>query len=82
MKCGVTVMDLVPETVVQSSCFDQADRMKNSRVMQTMDKINGSLGKEIVRTAVQGFERKYRLKTEFLSQRYTTRMDEILKITN
>jgi len=50
--------------------------------MQTIDNINSRLGKEIVRTAVQGFERKYRLKTEFLSQRYTTRMSEILKINN
>ncbi len=81
MKCGVTVMDLVPDTAVQSSCFDQADREKNGLVMQTIDNINRSLGKEIVRTAVQGFERKYRLKTAFLSQRYTTRMAEILKIT-
>ena len=82
MKCGVTVMDLVPEIAVQSSCFDQADRTKNGRVMQTIDNINRHLGKEIVRTAVQGFERKYRLKTDYLSQRYTTRMSEILKITN
>ncbi len=82
MKCGVTVMDLVPEMAVQSSCFDLADRTKNGRVMQTIDNINRHLGKEIVRTAVQGFERKYRLKTDYLSQRYTTRMSEILKITN
>jgi DNA polymerase V len=82
MKCGVTVMELVPESAVQSSCFDRADREKNGRVMQTIDNINSRLGKEIVRTAVQGFERKYRLKTEFLSQRYTTRMSEILKINN
>jgi DNA polymerase V len=82
MKCGVTVMELVPESAVQSSCFDGADRKKNGRVMQAIDKINSSLGKEIVRTAVQGFERKYRLKTEYLSPRYTTRMSEILKIQN
>jgi DNA polymerase V len=81
MKCGVTVMDLVPEAAVQSSCFDRADLEKNGLVMRTIDHINRSLGKEIVRSAVQGFERKYKLKTEYLSQRYTTRMAEILKIT-
>ena len=80
MKCGVTVMDLVPESSVQASCFDQADRKKNGLVMQTIDHINRSIGKEIVRTAVQGFERKYRLKADYLSPRYTTRMGEILKI--
>ncbi len=80
MKCGVTVMDLVPESSVQASCFDQADRQRNDLVMQTIDRINRSVGKEIVRTAVQGFERRYGLKAEYLSPRYTTRMDEILKI--
>jgi DNA polymerase V len=82
MKCGVTVMDLVPESVVQASFFDTADRERNQRMMRTIDQINGSIGKEILRAAVQGFERSYRLKTDYLSNRYTTRMSEILKIKN
>ncbi len=80
MKCGVTVRDLVPESAVQASCFDMADRGKNEQVMKTIDNINRAMGKELVRSAVQGFERKYRLKAEFLSPCYTTRMSDILKI--
>jgi DNA polymerase V len=80
MKCGITVKDLVPESSVQTSLFDSADLKKNARLMGTIDQINQSLGKEIVRAAVQGFERSYRLKTDYLSPRYTTRMGEILKI--
>lgn len=80
MKCGVTVMDLVPESSVQASCFDRADAGKNKKIMKTVDGINQSMGKEILRAAVQGFERSYRLKAEYRSPRYTTRMDEILKI--
>ena len=80
MKCGVTVMDLVPECSTQSSCFDTADRKKNARLMATVDQINQSLGKEAVRSAVQGFERSYRLKADYLSPCYTTRMSDILKI--
>jgi DNA polymerase V len=82
MKCGITVMDLVPESSVQGSFFDLADRGKNDLVMRTIDQINHSIGKEILRTAVQGFDRSYRLKTDYLSSRYTTRMDEILSIKN
>ncbi len=82
MKCGVTVRDLVPESSVQTSCFDVTDKRKNQRIMQAMDKINKSMGGEVVRAAVQGFDRSYRLKTAFLSRRYTTRMSEILKIRN
>ena len=80
MKCGVTVTDLVPASSVQSACFDTADREKNGKIMDLVDRINGSLGKELIRSAVQGFDRKYKLKTEYLSPAYTTRWDEVLKI--
>jgi DNA polymerase V len=80
MKCGITVMDLIPESAVQASFFDRADAAKNGLVMETLDRINRSMGREIVRSAVQGFERGYRLKTQWLSPRYTTRMNEILRI--
>jgi DNA polymerase V len=80
MKCGVTVMDLVPESAVQASCFDHADKGKNRLLMRTIDQINRNLGSEMIRSAVQGFDRKYRLKAEHLSPCYTTRMKEILKI--
>jgi DNA polymerase V len=82
MKCGVTAMDLVPESSVQGSFFDSADRKKNQQVMRTIDQINQSVGKEVLRAASQGFERAYRLKTDYLSPRYTTRITEILKIKN
>ena len=82
MKCGVTAMNLVPESVVQASFFDGTDHEKNRKIMRTVDHINHSLGKEIVRTATQGFERPYRLKADYLSPRYTTRIGEILKIKN
>jgi len=49
--------------------------------MRAVDGINRDMGGEFIRAAVQGFERKYRLKTEFLSPRYTTRLDEVLKIS-
>ena len=80
MKCGVIVTDLVPESIIQQSMFDKANRSKQYAVMNILDKINGSLGKEIVRFAVQGYEKKYRLKAEWLSPRYTTNIDEILKV--
>ena len=80
MKCGVTAMGLVPESAVQASCFDGTEPGRRQLLMRTIDQINRSLGKEILRSAVQGFERNYRLKAAYLSPRYTTRMREILKI--
>jgi DNA polymerase V len=80
MKAGVMVMNLVPEDQVQTSMFDENDREKNKLIMQTMDSVNGSLGKEVVRMAVQGFDKRYKLRADHLSPRYTTNINDILKI--
>ncbi len=80
LKCGVMVLDIVPDDRVQASLFDKLDRKKNKTAMEAMDKINKCLGKEMVRLSVQGFEKKYRLKTEHLSSHFTTDINQILKV--
>jgi DNA polymerase V len=80
MKAGVIVMNLVHEDEVQSSMFDAANSGRNKKLMDAIDKVNGSLGKEIVRMAVQGFEKKYRLRADHLSPKYTTNIRDIVKI--
>lgn len=82
MKCGVTVSEITTEKLLQQSMFDNSDHSRSRSAMQALDNINKSLGKEIVRFAVQGYEKKYRLKSEFLSKKYTTRIDEIVKVKN
>lgn len=79
-KVGIMVMDLVPENVIQASLFDHKDRKKTTLLSHTVDKINASKGKDIVRYAVQGFERRYRLRAEHLSQHYTTDINQIFKV--
>jgi DNA polymerase V len=80
LKCGVIALDIVPDNQIQSSLFDKCDRKKNKTMMETMDKVNKSLGKEIVRLSVQGFEKRYRLKTEHLSSHFTTHLNQVLKV--
>ena len=82
LKCGVMALDIVPDERIQASLFDRCDRKKNKTVMEAMDKVNQSLGKEIVRLSAQGFEKRYRLKTEHLSSHFTTDMNQILKVKN
>ena len=80
LKCGVMVLDIVPDDKIQASLFDKLDRKKNKTAMEAMDKINKCLGKEMVRLSVQGFEKRYRLKTEYLSSHFTTDINQILKV--
>lgn len=80
MKCGVMVLNIIPEDEVQINMFDQKNREKERTILSAMDKINLHLGKGTVRMAVQRFDKRYRLKAEHLSKKYTTRLDEVLKI--
>lgn len=79
LKCGVIVMDLVPENKFQESLFNVSNS-KSKNIMEAMDKVNKALGKDTVRVAVQGFEKRYRLKAEHLSPCYTTNISHILKV--
>lgn len=76
-KCGVMVLDIIPQNQIQYGLFDTENREKQNRVSSTLDKINTNLGKDLVRYAKQGYEKKYKLRAEYLSKRYTTNVDEL-----
>ncbi len=80
LKCGVIVDNLVPESAVQFSIFKNGDEGKTKGIISAIDSINQNLGKETVRFAIQGFEKRYRLKAEMLSQRYSTNINELIKV--
>ena len=80
MKCGVLVSQLTPESTIQGSLFENGDRKKEKVIDRLVDSINKSLGQEIVRHAVQGFAKRYKLKAEYLSKKYTTNINEVLHI--
>ena len=80
MKCGVLLLDVVPADAIQASMFDSADRQQDKKALLAMDAINAVMGKDMVRMAVQRFDKRYKLRAEHLSKRYTTRIDEILNI--
>lgn len=80
-KAGVIVSDIVPQDQVQLSLFDAVDRSKRKWLMSSVDTINTRMGKDKVRLAVQGFDRKWRLKQEHLSPCYTTRFSDLLTVS-
>jgi DNA polymerase V len=60
--------------------FDQVDREKHARLMQTMDRINSKYGPNAVKIATQGSGAKWKLRQEKLSQCYTTRWNDIITV--
>ncbi len=80
LKAGVIVMEIIPEDQVQHGMFDTVNREKSHHLMASLDKVNKTLGKDMVRFAVQGYEKKWKLRAAHLSRRYTTNFDELLTI--
>lgn len=81
-KCGVIVTDLIPEQQVQDSFFDHADRVRKNKLMHILDRTNKLFGKDIVRMAVQGYARNYKLRADHISKRYTTNLAELPILRN
>lgn len=76
-KAGVIVSEITPERPLQADLFDTRDRTKYNKVMEAMDKINASFGRQKVKIGTQGFDRKWKLKNEKLSPCYTTNLKDI-----
>jgi DNA polymerase V len=80
MKAGIVASDLMTDKVVQQDLFEDALQQKNKKIMAAMDTVNNTMGKEMVRMAAQGFTRRYKLRADHLSSRYTTCKEEMLKV--
>ncbi len=80
MKCGVMVLELIPENKIQSSMFDSVNRPDRKKIMKAMDKINYCMGKDVVKLVRQGFEKPYKMRQEYLSKKYTTDINDVLTI--
>jgi DNA polymerase V len=80
-KAGVVLLDLHPAAKVQEGLFDQADDTRRVRLMRTVDNLNGRFGRDTVSFAAAGRRRRpWKLRREFLSPRYTTNWDDLLRV--
>lgn len=79
-KAGVIASGLVPEAELQLSAFTPHDNGKKDLVSGVLDKLNLAYGRGTLRMATEGFEKKWRLKHEYLSKGYTTRWADIIKV--
>ncbi|RBQ11302.1 Y-family DNA polymerase [Pedobacter miscanthi] len=79
-KAGVIATGLVPENELQLNAFFDHDNGKKDTVSAVLDKLNLAYGRGTLRMASEGYEKKWRLKHEYLSKGYTTRWADIIKV--
>lgn len=78
-KTGVALIDLRDAGVVQRSLFDTYgdDPARAKSLMRTMDALNKKMGSNTLGTAVAGIHKRWAMRAENKSPRYTTCWDEL-----
>lgn len=76
-KAGIFLNDITFSTAKQKTFLLEIDDEKQTRLMQAMDKINRRYGRHAVRPGAMGFEHRWKMKQQKVSNRYTTRLSEI-----
>jgi len=79
-KSGVIVNDIISQKAMQCTLWDDQNRERQEKITAAIDQINARMGKGKVRYAVQGTGRKWKMRQEKLSPRYTTDWEELLVI--
>lgn len=82
-KVGIELKDLKPKGQVQSSMFagiDSAKDEKMQRALKAIDGMNKIYGKDKIRYAVMGYEKKWYMKQQFLSRKFTTRLEDVIVV--
>ena len=77
-KCGVMLMDLMPEGGQQLDIFGYSNDNEKSRVlMETMDKVNKKYSRGTIKLASEGMNKSWSMNREFKSPNYTGNWKEL-----
>ena len=79
-KAGIMLLDVIPAATKQYDLITKSDTSTSDVVMDTMDKINERFGKKSVFLCAEGTVQPWRMQRNYISKRYTTRLDELLVV--
>lgn len=79
-KAGCIVSAIVPANEVQLNLFDETDCVRLQRLYNIVDRVNKKNGMNMLKIAAQGYSKKWKLKNEHISKRYTTNLADIITI--
>ena len=77
-KAGIMLTLLSPKAAMQRSLFDDAGAgARSAELMSVLDAVNRTFGRDVLRTGASGTEKRWAMRSENRSPRYTTRWDEL-----
>ncbi|HSI23218.1 MAG TPA: Y-family DNA polymerase [Methylophilaceae bacterium] len=78
-KAGIALSDIAPKTLQQDDMFIRGDH-RRTNLMATIDKINARMGSATLRSAGEGIEKPWKMRSGYKSPAYTTRWSEIIVV--
>jgi DNA polymerase V len=79
-KAGVFLTDIVADNERQQNMLAGIDDDRRMRLMETVDRINRRYGRHTVHQLALSAERDWEMRRGHLSPRYTTRLNEVLRV--
>ena len=81
LKTGVILGELVPDQSIQGNIFKPDTENHQRLLMETMDNINFSMRDDVLKYVASGLNRNWKMRQELRSGRYTTRWEELFKVS-
>lgn len=75
------VTGIVSDTQVQMGLFEEEETyVRKQQVSAVLDQLNSKYGQSVVKYAIQGTAKKWKLRQEQLTPCYTTRWEDLLRV--
>lgn len=79
-KAGVILSGIVPDNSIQGNLFLSETKNCERKLMEMIDNVNFSQRDDVLKFAASGTDRNWKMQQNFISNRYTTRWDELFKV--
>lgn len=76
-KCGIILLDLIPEDKVIPDLFLGGTDSKRTHLMRTVDALNAHFGKNTIFYGAMGINKRWKMRSENRSRCYTTRWEDL-----
>ncbi len=80
-KAGVMLSGIVPDNSIQANLFFSETKNCEWKLMEMIDNVNFSQRDDVLKFAASGTERNWKMQQNFISDRHTTRWDELFEIS-
>jgi DNA polymerase V len=79
-KAGVMLSGIVPDNAIQGNLFLSETKNCERKLMDMIDNVNFSQRDDVLKFAASGTARNWKMQQNHISDRYTTRWDELFEI--